>query len=336
MFNFNQNPFNNFFANQQMPNNFWSSNQANDFFNPESMFNNWQQLINNPFKNLNQSKMPDFSTFNNLFNVDNYSWLDIFDKMHKAVEKNNIDDVKKMLTELSNKWLEQTNLVVNKFIPENYFIKTQIKTAKKFLKKTNLKLDNPLLNDWRKYQKQSLALLKSSLQLKSVFKNFENELNDNFSNKVLSEEVKVSNINDLFTQWVKEFEKLYAKRTMTNKYQKAYADWVKEATILHKIHQSYIDKYVELFGLPSKREMDTTHKKLHLASKEIRALKDYISKLDNKITALEKKQTVRNTPPKRATTTATRTKVTTTAAKKTTKKPAVKRVRVTTKKNINK
>ena len=87
------------------------------------------------------------------------------------------------------------------------------------------------------------------------------------------------------------YEKDFTKWLQSDDYRTSYGNFINCSTALRKDQQNYIDSFVESFGLPSKQEMDTTHKRAHDQGKKIRSLQqlqtEALAQQESNIKAIE-------------------------------------------------
>ena len=83
----------------------------------------------------------------------------------------------------------------------------------------------------------------------------------------------------LLSFFTKHYEDHFTRWLQTPEYRQVYGCLINATTAMKTNQQGYINRTVEGFGLPSKQEMDTTHKRAHDQDKKIRVLQKQVEQL---------------------------------------------------------
>ena len=240
-------------------------------FNP----NNISQLMNW------QPNMPVLS-FDQIFDPE--SWEKLSSSLQSAWQKSDRKTMEQVLRSLSEQWISFSHT------HQPFWRKQALALQKETIGQWRSSLNqNPWLNfpqfqegvkDSQNYLEAWHNCLESASSLADYFEGVEREVSEAFVAKVLDENVNIEDVKELFAQWVKVFEDLYHKACMQEEYRKLYTQWTKTLLNFRQFIQESVDTNVELWGLPSKREMDTLLQRTNQDRKNTR-------KLDHRIVVLE-------------------------------------------------
>jgi polyhydroxyalkanoate synthase subunit PhaE len=141
---------------------------------------------------------------------------------------------------------------------------------------------------------------------------------------------------DIYDLWVDCYEEVYADAVMQPEYNKAYSDMVNALMSLTITYRELQDDALEAYGMPSRRELDTLHKRFqeerrekHKMRAEIQSLKEQVKQLAESAKASPEPkpkkpaESASKTAP-RATPRRTSTRRSTPAASKSTTTPSTK------------
>ena len=230
--------------------------QAYDFngFNPQKGFAmpNIAQLMSW------QPNMPVFS-FDQVF--DPASWEQLSTSLQKAWQQSDREGMRQVLLSLSEQWIRFSHT------HQPFWRKQALSLQRETVDQWRSALDkNPWLNfpqfaegikESRDYLAAWQDCLQSASDLADYFEGVERQVSEEFVNKILDENISIDDVKDLFSHWVKIFEELYNKACMQEEYRKLYTRWTKTLLSFRQFVQESVDSSVELWGLPSKREMDS-------------------------------------------------------------------------------
>ena len=263
-------PFFNPFAYSQPPqfNGFPGASMSNPF----QMFQDQQQLWQNYIPH------NDLLAFWEKFSSNNFSTnslSDIFvtpylEKIKEAFERKDEEELKTQIRNLCGYWLEKSNFVLGKHLDSLAWQKDLLKM---WFDNTRWDmLHSEYQNDVRGYFAALIDSYDELLQLMRIFDGFEQKVSDRFLDKVLNLEVELKDIEQLFGMWCDLFDSCYKEATFSDKYSKHFASFVGAISKCRATQQTIIDKSVEVLGLPSKREMDAVHRRIHKQEKALREL----------------------------------------------------------------
>lgn len=83
----------------------------------------------------------------------------------------------------------------------------------------------------------------------------------------------LKSLKEVYAKWVDVAEEVYSKYAMTPEYTKLYGEVVNALMAFKKKQNEAVDDMVNQFNLPTRAELDSLHKQIHLLKKEIAALK---------------------------------------------------------------
>ena len=237
--------------------------------------NNISQLMNW------QPNMPVLS-FDQIF--DPNTWDKLSNSLQSAWQQSDRKTVEQVLRSLSEQWISFSHT------HQPFWRKQALSLQKETVSQWRTSLDkNPWLNfpqfqegvkESRNYLEAWHDCLESASSLADYFESVEQEVSEAFVAKVLDENINIEDVKELFGQWVKVFEDLYHKACMQEEYRKLYTQWTKTLLSFREFIQESVDTNVELWGLPSKREMDTLLQRTSQDRKNTR-------KLDQRVVVLE-------------------------------------------------
>ena len=237
--------------------------------------NNISQLMNW------QPNMPVLS-FDQIFDPE--SWDKLSSSLQGAWQQSDRKTMEQVLRSLSEQWISFSHT------HQPFWRKQALSLQKETVDQWRSSLNNnPWLNfpqfqegvkDSQNYLEAWHNCLESASSLADYFEGVEREVSEAFVAKVLDENVSIEDVKGLFAQWVKVFEDLYHKACMQEEYRKLYTQWTKTLLNFRQFIQESVDTNVELWGLPSKREMDTLLQRTNQDRKNTR-------KLDQRVVVLE-------------------------------------------------
>ena len=131
---------------------------------------------------------------------------------------------------------------------------------------------------WCDMLDNSLAMLDVVQQFSSLFCE---KFADILLEKVEKDPPSLQSTQDVLDLFVYAYETEFTTFLRSPNFSGTYGAFVNSVLALRADLQKYIDKTVESFGLPSKREMDTTHQRLHQTIKDVRAIKFQVEKHDH-------------------------------------------------------
>lgn len=223
----------------------------------------------------------------------------LFNELQVAISAGDTDAQKKALEKICKQWYEYSKnlqrLDVISFYEKTWVVKNYKKIIDEslatFEKIQSKHFDNVDQENLKNYLAKLSSLFDGFINLVEKFSNFDEELSKSFIESALSKEINIKDITDLFNLWCAKFDDCYNQRVLTSQYQEAFSKWVNSISDFKIAMQKIIDRCVEQVGLPSNREMNTVHKRLHQTFKDCANLKKQVEQLNKKIDALEK-----NTP----------------------------------------
>lgn len=86
----------------------------------------------------------------------------------------------------------------------------------------------------------------------------------------------LQSLKDIYLKWVDISEDLYGKYAVTEEYTKMYGATVNSLMHFKKKFQELTDDTLDQLGIPSRRELDSLHKRVHELAKENRELRKMI------------------------------------------------------------
>ena len=89
----------------------------------------------------------------------------------------------------------------------------------------------------------------------------------------------LSSLKDIYTKWVDVCEEVYAHFAMTEEYTKIYGQTVNSLMAFRKQMNAMIDDAAEQMNLPTRKEIDSLHQRMHDMRRENRKLKEAVEKL---------------------------------------------------------
>ena len=120
-----------------------------------------------------------------------------------------------------------------------------------------------------------------------------------------SESEAPSSLRAVYDLWVDISEAHYANYAMSEEYQSLYGDMVNKLMALKRHYSELVDETMESLNLPSRKELDTVHQRLHQARRENqnlhRELKEIRAMLANKPAKAKKPAMKKATPANRKT-----------------------------------
>ena len=220
---------------------------------------------------------PDVSQFMSMFNFANakFSFEEVlktplFRDLEQAYMNNDKDKQKEILSRISDYWCEQCNFWVIKHID---MLKWNQQYFELNLNRSEINhFENEYSRDFRHYLMKLNGLYASSISMLENFKGFDQDLSNQLADYVLSSNTEVQDINELFNVWTDLFEKLYKQYTLSKQYQLSFAMLVEAIAEVKQALQKIVDKNIEAMGLPSNREMSSTHKRINELGKQVRKL----------------------------------------------------------------
>ena len=228
-----------------------------------------------------QPNMPVLS-FDQIFDPE--SWDKLRSSLQSAWQQSDRKTMEQILRSLSEQWIGFSHT------HQPFWRKQALSLQKEAVDQWRSSLNqNPWLNfpqfregikDGQGYLEAWHNCLESASSLADYFEGVEREVSEAFVAKVLDENVNIEDVKELFAQWVKVFEDLYHKACMQEEYRKLYTQWTKTLLNFRQFIQDSVDANVELWGLPSKREMDTLLQRTNQDRKNTR-------KLDHRVVVLE-------------------------------------------------
>jgi len=119
-----------------------------------------------------------------------------------------------------------------------------------------------------------------SLGMIDVFQQFTERFGEQFANAFISkldkEDFKAQSAEQIMDFFVQVYESEFVVFLRSDNFSRTYGQLVNSIIAVREDQQKYIDKTVEAFGLPSKREMDSTHQRQHRNTKDLREIKRWI------------------------------------------------------------
>ncbi len=106
------------------------------------------------------------------------------------------------------------------------------------------------------------------------------------SAKLHEELQRIDNPQQLFDLLVRCSQEHLQFIAASPEYSQSYGEWVNAITALRIDQQTFIDATVEALGLPSKREMDTNHSRVHNHSKRLRHMQQQIAATESELLAV--------------------------------------------------
>lgn len=110
--------------------------------------------------------------------------------------------------------------------------------------------------------------------------NFGEYFADSFISKIDSKDFRPQSAEQVMDVFVQLYEQQFVELLRSDNFSATYGDLVNRIVAVRADQQKYIDKTVEAFGLPSKREMDSTHERLRENRKDLRRIKRQLSDFD--------------------------------------------------------
>jgi class III poly(R)-hydroxyalkanoic acid synthase PhaE subunit len=89
----------------------------------------------------------------------------------------------------------------------------------------------------------------------------------------------MQSLKDVFVKWVDISEELYAKYAVTEEYTKMYGATVNSLMEFKKKFQEMTDDTLDQLGVPSRREVDSLHKRVHELARENRKLQAQLNEV---------------------------------------------------------
>jgi class III poly(R)-hydroxyalkanoic acid synthase PhaE subunit len=125
------------------------------------------------------------------------------------------------------------------------------------------------------YQKamQDYAIALSKVGVKSIDR-FQEKLSE-----VTASGEPVSSLRDFYNLWVDACEDVYGDYAMTAEYSEMYGEMVNALMAVKKHGSLLVDEMLESMNMPTHREINTLHQRLHEMRRDYRSLRDDIEQL---------------------------------------------------------
>lgn len=91
---------------------------------------------------------------------------------------------------------------------------------------------------------------------------------------------QVDSARALYDLWVDAAEEAYAEVAMSPQFRKVYADLVNTQMRLRQQIQREVEQQTAQLGLPTRSELDGTHRRIHQLSRELRELRSLLARRD--------------------------------------------------------
>ena len=234
-----------------------------------------------------QPNMPVLS-FEQVFSPAN--WEQLSQNLQQAWQASDREAMLQTLRNLSEQWASFSHT------HQPFWRKQSLALQQQTVQQWRQALDqNPWLNfpqfnegvkESRRYLEAWQDCLESAGKLAEYFEEVEQKVSEQFAAKVLDDKVSIEDVKELFASWVGIFEESYNQACMQEEYRKLYTNWTKTLLNFREFVQESVDSNVELWGLPSKREMDSLLQRTSHDRKNIRKLDQRIVMLEQQVEQL--------------------------------------------------
>lgn len=134
---------------------------------------------------------------------------------------------------------------------------------------------NHLYQQWVEYERKSreynAAMAKVGLEAVQKFQEY--------LAHPPKDQAPLTSLKSIYTKWVDICEDIYAKYAMTAEYTKLYGDVVNAMMSFKKQQSALVDDMMEQMNLPTRREVDSLHERLHVLRRDNMQLKKDIAEL---------------------------------------------------------
>jgi class III poly(R)-hydroxyalkanoic acid synthase PhaE subunit len=100
-----------------------------------------------------------------------------------------------------------------------------------------------------------------------------------FRELLTAQDEPVSSLRDLFNLWVDACEDVFADFSMSDEYAGLYGEMVNALMALKHGGAQLVDEALECMNMPTRREVNTLHKRLQETRRELRALRSVVERL---------------------------------------------------------
>lgn len=207
-------------------------------------------------------------------------------------------------------------------------------------------LNMPALGLYREHQEQWVALMQSHVQSQEKAKAFQDVMQQAteqafamFEDQLAAHAEpgrQLSSLRAVYDVWIDSAEEAFADVASSKEYQQAYGEMVDAQMRAKQQLQAQVSQWASSLGMPTRDEVDSTHKRVHELMRQMHAMTQEINALKKQLA----EQTMDDTPQKAVKTSQSTTKkpVTKTAAKASSKvnKVTKKVVKKSSKKGVKK
>jgi polyhydroxyalkanoate synthase subunit PhaE len=133
---------------------------------------------------------------------------------------------------------------------------------------------------WQAMQRAQLALRESQSAYQALLAKVGQRAFEIFEGKLAERSEpgrQIESARALFDLWIDAAEEGYAEIALSPEFRSVYGKLVNDMMRLRKSVQDEVERMGGLFGLPSRSEIDASHRKLHALEKEVRALRAQLS-----------------------------------------------------------
>jgi class III poly(R)-hydroxyalkanoic acid synthase PhaE subunit len=129
-----------------------------------------------------------------------------------------------------------------------------------------------------------VALQLANLEYQGVLAGIWDQAFQNFANELVAlgeQDKKIDNVRDLILLWTRGAEQIFSQAFRDEKYVLAQGKLLGASMTYRQSERAIIEVFLKMYDLPTRTELDETHRRIYELRKEVKALKKAMAKLDD-------------------------------------------------------